>query len=152
MNYSLSSDILNDEISTKETYEAICKINPNKASGCDGILGNFITNTLTKLFNYILMTGQMQQQWSESIICPIHKSGQINDPNNYRGISLVNVMYKVFSSILNNRLCKWVSINNHIDESQAVKVILQMIICSLCMLYNTKIFIEKRRTYAYHIY
>ena len=43
----------------------------------------------------------------------------MNDPNNYRGISPFNVISKLFSSILNTRVCKWVSINNHIDESQA---------------------------------
>ena len=44
---------------------------------------------------------------------------QKNDPANYRVISLVNVMYKMFSSILNSRLCKWAEMYNKIDEAQA---------------------------------
>ena len=121
-----SCDILNSEISEQEIKEAISKINVNKAPGPDGIIGNFIVLTkhtvipiLSRLFNRILTTGIIPYQWTESIICPLHKTGDINDPNNYRGISLINVMYKVFSSILNTRLCNWAFINNQIDESQA---------------------------------
>ena len=39
-----------------------------------------------------------------SYIVPIFKSGDPLDPNNYRGISLLNGIAKLFSAILNNRI------------------------------------------------
>ena len=42
--------------------------------------------------------------WLSSYIVPIHKSGDPFDPNNYRGISLLSGIAKIFSAILNNRL------------------------------------------------
>lgn len=54
-----------------------------------------------------------------SIICPIHKKGPLDDPNNFRGISLIDVLNKVFTNILNERIKAWVDANQMIDESQA---------------------------------
>ena len=50
---------------------------------------------------------------------PVYKTGATDDPSNYRGISLINVMYKIFSNIVYNRLCKWANLNNKIAEPQA---------------------------------
>ena len=55
----------------------------------------------------------------DSIIVPVHKSGSKDDPSNFRGISLINVMYKIFSLIVNKRLCNWAELNGNIDEAQA---------------------------------
>ena len=42
--------------------------------------------------------------WLSSYIVPMHTSGDPFDPNNYRGISLLNGIAKIFSAILNNRI------------------------------------------------
>ena len=39
----------------------------------------------------ILNSGHFPESWSESVIVPVYKSGPKDNPNNYRGISLVNV-------------------------------------------------------------
>lgn len=45
----------------------------------------------------------MPEEWQTSIICPIHKKDKLIC-NNYRGISLLSTTYKVFTSILRDRL------------------------------------------------
>ena len=47
------------------------------------------------------------KSWSEGVITPIHKKGDLDDVNNYRGITLINIMSKIYSHILHNRLIKW---------------------------------------------
>jgi hypothetical protein len=46
----------------------------------------------------------MPDQWKESIIVPVHKTGDKTDCNNYCGISLLSTSYKMLSNILLSRL------------------------------------------------
>jgi hypothetical protein len=69
-----------------------------------------------KIFNAILKTGIYPKSWKESFTIPIYKSGDKNDPNNYRGVSLVNCLPKIFNTILNNRLIK--IIEDQLSNSQ----------------------------------
>ena len=66
-----------------------------------------IAPILKDVFNSILDSGVFPKL-GETILCPLHKSGPTSDPNNFHGISLVNTMYKIFSSILKKRLYAWV--------------------------------------------
>jgi hypothetical protein len=57
--------------------------------------------------------------WCQSIIVPIFKKGDDQNPDNYRGISLLSVVSKVFTSILNKRLYRWAEEENKISKEQA---------------------------------
>jgi hypothetical protein len=59
-----------------------------------------------EMFKVILKTGIYPKSWKESFTIPIYKPGDKNDPNNYRGVSLINCLPKIFNTILNNRLIK----------------------------------------------
>ena len=72
-----------------------------------------------KLFNEIFNKRVYPENWTDSIIHPLHKKGNPNDPNNYRGISLSDVSEKLFSTIINRRLQIWVDMNDTIGEQQA---------------------------------
>lgn len=109
-----------------EVEYAIRKLVSGKNCGIDGIPSEFYKNTLDNIapylldmFNRIFETGDIPKSWGQSIICHIHKSGPTHVPGNYRGISLTNTMYKIFSGIINKRLYEWAEENNKIDESQS---------------------------------
>jgi len=57
--------------------------------------------------------------WTEGYIIPLHKKGDINSPENYRGITLLSVFGKLFIKIINDRLNKWAKNNYVYVESQA---------------------------------
>jgi hypothetical protein len=63
-----------------------------------------IIKSIAKMFNLILKTGIYPKSWKDSYIIALHKKGDKSDPNNYRGISLISNLPKIFNAVLNNRL------------------------------------------------
>ena len=75
---------------------------------------------ILKLFNVILKTGIIPSEWCISFISPIYKNkGQKDDPNNYRGISIISCLGKLFTALINERLTKFADLNEIIGEEQA---------------------------------
>ena len=72
-----------------------------------------------KLFNKIFDGGMFPREWSKSIIVPIHKKGDVNQPDNYRGIALTSVISKVYTNILNKGLSEWAEMEEKMIEEQA---------------------------------
>lgn len=64
-------------------------------------------------------SGTIPDSWNNVILSMLHKKGNINDPNNYRGIALVNCKIKVFTQIIHDRLMAWAVKNNKILKEQA---------------------------------
>ena len=105
---------LDVSITQDEVKYAINQLHNGKSPGNDLILNEFLiagkdilTPYITMLFDKILQSGYYPTSWTEGIIVPIHKSGDINDSENYRGITLLSIFGKLFTRILNNRLTSW---------------------------------------------
>jgi hypothetical protein len=120
------NDEWNVPISRQEVCSAISHIKSGKAAGPDELIGEFfkysgdtIIDFLVKLFNKLFDQGVYPEQWKESIIMPLFKKGDINNTNNYRGISLCNISSKLYSTVINKRLQKWIEFNNITGEYQA---------------------------------
>ncbi len=48
------------------------------------------------------------EAWTQVLIVPIYKKkGEITDPNNYRGISLLSCVGKIFTSLVTGRIAKY---------------------------------------------
>jgi hypothetical protein len=59
---------------------------------------------LHQLIGKIWITETIPEEWYLSIVCPIHKKGDVMVCSNYRGIRLLCIAYKTCSNILFNRL------------------------------------------------
>ncbi|UYV64969.1 hypothetical protein LAZ67_3002594 [Cordylochernes scorpioides] len=88
---------LDCEISLTEVTTEISKLGKNKATRLDEIHNEAIKYLLEEhaiylrnLFNKILGTSQVPQQWTKTIIHPIFKNGGPDNPSNYRGISQIS--------------------------------------------------------------
>jgi hypothetical protein len=105
---------LNQTISVDEILCGIKQLRVNASGGPDGILNPFLIHGkdvlvpyLLKLFNVIFQEGVFPAEWSEGYIIPIHKKGAMDKADNYRGITLLSSLGKLFTKILNNRLTSW---------------------------------------------
>ena len=99
---------LNKIITDSEVRRSIQTLNSNKTPGPDGICIKLFKNTveyvlqfLTTLFNNIFTSGIVPESWGYSIVCPILKKGSTTDPNNFRGVSLINSMCNFFYKYIN---------------------------------------------------
>ena len=118
---------LNAEITEQEVLMSLNKMKLNKACASDLILNEFLkfskTKMLlafTKLFNLVFTSGIIPDGWSQGIIHPIYKNkGDKTSPDNYRGITILSCFGKLFTSILNDRLNKYLENMNVLNEEQA---------------------------------
>ena len=117
----------NKEFTIDEIANAIAKLKKRKAAGADQIINEFLKNCprtliglLTRWFNLIIESGVVPKEWGIGIIQPIYKKkGSPNEPDNYRGITLLSCVSKLFTSVINNRLNEFVEINGIIGHEQA---------------------------------
>ena len=109
---------MNDPITEYEVRCAVDSLKLRKAPGPDLITNellkvsrDIISPVLTSLFNSCLTCEQVPDVWRKALVKTLYKgSGSREDPNNYRGITLQNVLYKVLTSIVNRRVIQ------HVDD------------------------------------
>ena len=66
---------------------------------------------IVKLLNLILSSGSYPSKWKISYIKPLYKEDDTNLPENYRGITVMPCLAKIFNSILSTRLQKFLDTN-----------------------------------------
>lgn len=105
---------LNTDFSQNEIIKSIKQLKSNKAGGPDKLINEFFKHgqhilvpILWNLFNKIFETGVFPEEWVEGFIIPLHKKGNLNNVENYRGITLLSALGKLFSRVINNRLSEW---------------------------------------------
>ena len=99
---------LNVQISMQEIRKAARLLKNGKSSGPDLFLNEFLKyginsllSYLHTLFNRVFDTGVFPDSWGDGFIVPLHKKGNVGNVENYRGITLLSVVGKLFTSILN---------------------------------------------------
>mgnify|MGYP000748515169 CR=1 FL=1 len=101
------------DFTTEEVHKALRRMANNKAPGHDGIVAEMlklggapVLRRLTHLFNTVLRGGTVPDGWRKGTIVSIFKVGDNTDPNNYRGITLLPVIDKLFTSLLASRIAE----------------------------------------------
>jgi len=96
-----------------EVNQVIEKLKIHKAAGLDNMPAVLIkqgaTELKTRIHKLIMKIREeetLPTEWTEGIICPIYKKENRKICSNYRPITLLNVVYNIFSILLNNKLTK----------------------------------------------
>ncbi|PIK62384.1 endonuclease-reverse transcriptase [Apostichopus japonicus] len=98
-------------ITRLEVHDALIKTSNGKSLGLDQVTAellkadvNATVERLTDLFNIIWSEESTPKRWNKGLIVKIPKKGDLTDCSNWRGVTLLPVMSKIFGRVLINRL------------------------------------------------
>lgn len=113
-------------VTAEEVRTAVHMMKEGKAAGPDKMKAEAFVHggaglhaALARMFTKYLNGDPIPDDWREGVINPIYKSGPKDDPNNYRGITLVNAVYKLYSLVLLRRLTKELEDGGALPDNQA---------------------------------
>ena len=113
-------------IELKDIRDAFAKVKPAKSFGTDNISSYFMTlalpyieNSLAFLFNTSIETSQFPDSWKVARITPIFKDGGRTEKSNYRPISVLPVISKLFEKLVFNQLYQYMKENGLFTSDQS---------------------------------
>jgi hypothetical protein len=127
---------LDRPIGAREIFDAVRKLRMGTAPGEDGLLpdiiktaadafnnnktrgNNTVIEALQLLFNFVFEREVWPERWSSGMIFPLYKADSRLDPSNYRPITLLSVVGKLFGSVINARLMKWSERTHMVHDEQ----------------------------------
>ena len=84
------------------------------------IAADIIAPVLTKMFNICIMSGHVLDDWKYARVTPIYKGkGEKSDPCNYRPISVISHIAKVFEKVVQLQMMSYLIENNFISIDQS---------------------------------
>ncbi|MEW8548219.1 MAG: reverse transcriptase family protein [Candidatus Thiodiazotropha sp.] len=118
--------VFNSPITEEEILKSVKSMKESKSAGLDNLPPgifihciDIIIPLVKRFFNRLLDLGEFPEDWGLSFIVPVHKKGDINCVENYRGISLLDIFGKIYTSIINRRLIFVTNLYSIISEAQA---------------------------------
>ncbi len=114
------------EISEMDICNAISRLGPSQVSADDGITGYMLKCVKTEIcpilkyiFNLSIQKRVFPSQWKMAIVTPLFKSGQTDDPNNYRPISVLSTLGKILERCAHSQCYDYLSSHNILHPSQS---------------------------------
>ena len=102
------------EISVETMFNEILKLDLAKATPKDSIPGKIIKDNiiafsviLTEDFNKMLRTGEFPEKLKLADVSPIYKKGDKTNKCNYRPVSILPIISKIYEKLLFYQLCEF---------------------------------------------
>lgn len=131
-------------LTPEEVEDALQTLKLGKSSGPDGInnrvlkeLSSELANPLCSLYNFSLQHSIVPDSWKEANVSPIYKKDDPSDVSNYRPISLLNTLGKVFEKIVHKHLFNFLSSHKIITNLQSGFVPGDSTVNQLVTIYDT---------------
>ena len=124
--YLTGSRITSFEVLINENNDILLGLDVNKSNGPDNLsvqmielCGNHLATPLKLIFDNILATGIFPSQWRKANVTPSHKKNDKQIVTNYRPISLLPILSKVYEKIIFKKLYNYLTSNNLISNNQS---------------------------------
>ncbi|MFN9380495.1 MAG: RNA-directed DNA polymerase [Bacteroidota bacterium] len=119
---------LNRKISRKEVNQAIDNLKNQRAAGQDGIIGDVLKKGGEEIRKAVYTLccenwrmEEIPREWMQGLIFPLYKDGDDRDPLNYRGITLLSIVGKVYNRVLGDRLMKFAERKGGVLEELGIR-------------------------------
>jgi exonuclease III len=118
---------LGETLTLQEIETAIKSLKKGKAGGHDGLVSEniiyaspYIHEIICSIMNSIIIREYIPESFRCGICIPLHKGGNKakNNPDNYRKITLLPMLSKLFETLLLNRADKWLTADSRLGELQ----------------------------------
>ena len=113
-------------ISPLEVKNMIDKLDSSKSIGNDGIAPkilkmckDFISQPIASIINSCISMSIFPSEFKKACVTPLFKGGDKNDPNNYRPISILPTLSKVFERHIANQLKHYLKHTNILFSNQS---------------------------------
>lgn len=123
---SCNSRFQMQNVTVTAVYKLLSTIKTSKSTGHDGISGKLlkdsadvISPSLTFIFNTSINAGVFPDDLKVAIISPIHKAGCKIECTNYRPISVLSAVAKIFERLITQQLETYLESNGILTEQQA---------------------------------
>ena len=107
-------------------FSLLSKLCKSKATGLGMIsarllreCADLIADPMCSIFNQSIRSGIFPQEWKCAKVIPLFKEGNHSDLNNYRPISIVPIVAKVFERIIYDQVYGYLTENNLISSQQS---------------------------------
>jgi len=115
-----------NEVSENNVLSILCKLNSSKATGLDLLSPRFIkdgakliVSPLTHILNLSLSTGEIPENLKSAKVMPIYKKNSKMEAGNYRPISILNTLSKLFERIVYQQLNAYLQTHQLLYEHQS---------------------------------
>ena len=113
------------QVNENTVMKYIQNLKQGKSAGPDNIptvilkdAADCICKPLTMIFNSSFRLGTFPDRWKIARITPIYKSGAKDDTNNYRPISILSVLSKLYEKIAHDQLIDFLQSNKKLTKNQ----------------------------------
>ena len=83
------------------------------------IAADVVAPSLTEIFIQSINTGIFPNEWQEARVSPLYKHGAKSDPSNYRPISVIPTVSKIYEKIIYDQLYEYLNANNLLNYCQS---------------------------------
>jgi hypothetical protein len=105
---------LNQEVSAKEVQAGLAAMKNGRAADIYGMTADLLkaaievlSPVITMVFNRLFRAGVFPEDWNVGLLVPIFKKGDVDDPGNYRLITIGPILGKLYARVVNRRMTEW---------------------------------------------
>ena len=101
-------------LTVQKFFSLLSKLCKSEATGRDKIserllreYADLVASSLCAIFNRSIISGIFPTEWKSTKVIPLFKQGEHSELNNYRPISIIPVVAKVFERIVYNQFYEY---------------------------------------------
>ena len=114
------------EVSEDFVYKELCKLDPNKSTGIDGIKSKFlkdganvIKSVITHIINLSIKTNTVPDELKYAIVKPLYKKNSRLEVGNYRPVSILCIVSKILERAVYVQIQEYLKANKLLYEFQS---------------------------------